>query len=113
MLVFVVLMIAVITAAGLIVAGRLGEMPEPEPSIPVPAPADSADLRFAMAFRGYRMDQVDDAVASLHAQLAQARGEVSDSDQRYALAENDQRTGEPTVADAASNSAPDNPKYDQ
>ena len=36
-----------------------------------------ADVRFEMVTRGYRPDQVDDAIATLQRELAQARAELS------------------------------------
>ncbi|MDR7329032.1 DivIVA domain-containing protein [Corynebacterium guangdongense] len=38
---------------------------------------DVAGVRFEMVTRGYRPDQVDDAIATLQAELAQARSELT------------------------------------
>lgn len=50
---------------------------EPDPRLPAvllpehPQAADVADLRFSVAFRGYRMDQVDEVLTRLAAALAE------------------------------------------
>lgn len=87
---FVVLAIAVIAAVAIAASGKLGELPETRPdsdSFVLPAgPVAIADLghvRFGLGFRGYRMNEVDQVLSRLGAELAErdrriAQLEVSD-----------------------------------
>lgn len=81
--------LVVVVAVGVIVvflamlAGRLpyDGMAEPVHSTPPvelpaqPGPDDVAALRFDTALRGYRMDQVDDALAALQHRIAELESE--------------------------------------
>jgi DivIVA domain-containing protein len=77
----VLLTIAVVAGVSAVVAGLVsGGLEEPASPIPVRALPDGpltgqdvTDLRFAQAFRGYRMDQVDAAMDSLAAELDRLR----------------------------------------
>ncbi|MHA7153736.1 DivIVA domain-containing protein [Arthrobacter sp. TMN-50] len=57
-------------------SGPLTGLVEPTPSLPAvllpadPEAADVAEIRFALALRGYRMDQVDEVLEALAAALA-------------------------------------------
>lgn len=75
-IVFALIGIVVLGAAVAIAAGRLGDFGEvdhdrqvarlPEGAI---TPADVDGLRFGLGLRGYRMDQVDDVLDRLSAEL--------------------------------------------
>ena len=75
------LVLAVVAAVAAVAAGRLpGGMPEPASTVPpVRLPdrpltgADVDDLRFVQALRGYRMDQVDDALDRLAGEIERLR----------------------------------------
>ena len=70
---FVILLIAVVTAIGLASVGRLGELPDPQPdATPTPALAgdDPSGISFDIVARGYRMSEVDATVAALRQQVA-------------------------------------------
>src|SRR5438046_6743524 len=78
LLVEVLVIIGVLAAVGVVVAGRGGTMSAVVPDaqdtrVPprgvVMDPADIDALRFGLAFRGYRMDQVDEALDRLKAEL--------------------------------------------
>jgi DivIVA domain-containing protein len=81
-LVFGVLALILIVGFALVLAGRLPAVPQPSRDrytarLPQsPGPADIDQLRLPVAFRGYRMDDVDvalgvlrDRIASLEAQM--------------------------------------------
>ncbi len=73
----VLLVAGVVGAVALVAAGRgapLQPAPPDRPPLALPAdrplvPADLAALRFAVALRGYRMDQVDAVLDRLAAEL--------------------------------------------
>ena len=93
MILLAFLAIAAVGAAALFASGRLGArrhgsadgqvyrpvppdvLGEPDPRLPPvllpdnPAAADIADLRFSVALRGYRMDEVDEVLEKLAAAL--------------------------------------------
>lgn len=71
---FVILLIAVITAIGLASVGRLGELPEPQPDATVDSDrlGDAVDgVAFDVVARGYRMSEVDATVAALRQRVAE------------------------------------------
>ena len=77
----VLLTIAVVAGVAAVASGLVSGGLD-EPASPIPERAlpegpltgqDVADLRFVQAFRGYRMDQVDAAMASLGAELDRLR----------------------------------------
>jgi DivIVA domain-containing protein len=75
----VVVAVVIIVAVLAMLAGRLpyDGMAEPVHTTPPvqlprhPGPDDVAALRFDTALRGYRMDQVDDALAALQRRIAE------------------------------------------
>ncbi|MER2134360.1 MAG: DivIVA domain-containing protein [Arthrobacter sp.] len=93
MILLAFLAIAAVGAAALFASGRLGArrrgsedgqayrsvpadvLGEPDPRLPPvllpehPSAADIADLRFSVALRGYRMDEVDEVLGKLAAAL--------------------------------------------
>ncbi len=78
--VFLVLAAALVVAFALILAGRLPVVPQPtrdrfQVSLPPrPTAADVDLLRFPVALRGYRMDEVDAALSVLRARIAELEG---------------------------------------
>jgi len=77
----IVLLLAVLAVLGgvaLVAAGRGSAMPDVEPDraplgvLPpdIVGPPEVERLRFSLAFRGYRMDEVDDVLDRLTAELA-------------------------------------------
>jgi DivIVA domain-containing protein len=80
--VFILLLLAclaVIAGIALVAAGFGASMPEPAPDrapygvLPAGQDVDGEDverLRFSLAFRGYRMDEVDDVLDRLTAEIA-------------------------------------------
>ena len=78
---FILLLLAVLAVLGgvaLVAAGHGSGLPDVEPDraplgvLPPDdvGPADVERLRFSLAFRGYRMDEVDDVLDRLTAELA-------------------------------------------
>jgi DivIVA domain-containing protein len=72
-------LLAVIGGIALVAAGRGGAMPDADPDrapygvLPAGQDIGGVDverLRFSLAFRGYRMDEVDDVLDRLTAELA-------------------------------------------
>jgi DivIVA domain-containing protein len=79
----VVVVAAIIFVVGALAVGRLDRMaPMPRDSVPDGLPAgplaadDMSGIRFDLAFRGYRMDQVDLVLARLAAELAHRDAEI-------------------------------------
>jgi DivIVA domain-containing protein len=85
-IVFLVLGVAVVAAIALLAVGRLGELPEVEPDrpptlLPDTRLAESEDvdsLRFAVGLRGYRMDEVDDVLDRLAADIAERDARITE-----------------------------------
>ncbi|WP_193315116.1 DivIVA domain-containing protein [Nostocoides sp. F2B08] len=83
----VVVAVALIVGFLAMLAGRLpyDGMAEPVHTTPPvrlpeqPGPDDVAALRFDTALRGYRMDQVDDALSALRRRIAELESEVDRS----------------------------------
>ncbi|WP_426566018.1 DivIVA domain-containing protein [Angustibacter sp. McL0619] len=81
--IFVVL--AVIAVVGAVAAGAVrGGLPEPESTVPDAGLSegtlqadDVSQVRFALAFRGYRMDQVDEVLDRLCAELSERDAEIA------------------------------------
>jgi DivIVA domain-containing protein len=77
--VFVIAGLAIIAVGALLAAGRLGELPEAEPDrAPLALPDDRPlgrddvdSVRFAVGLRGYRMDEVDDVLDRLAAEVSE------------------------------------------
>jgi len=88
-IVVLLVVVAVVGAVVIVLAGRTGQQAEFEPDRPMfvlpdepLAPADIDAVRFAVGLRGYRMDQVDAVMdrlatelADRDRQLAELRGE--------------------------------------
>ena len=75
-IVFVVVAVVVVFAVAATAVGRGGGLDAADPDLVVPwlpdhdiTPEDVAAVRFAVAFRGYRMDQVDDVLQRLGEEL--------------------------------------------
>lgn len=70
--VFAIVAIAVVGAAAVLATGRWGQLAQPErdrrkyvnPQAPVSS-IEADDFRFGITFRGYRMDDVDEAIHAL------------------------------------------------
>ncbi len=74
-LLFVLVAIGVVVGVGLATAGHLGQLPEVEPD-------HRPDLvrgepSFDVVFRGYRMDEVDEAISSLQQQVRDLQNPAS------------------------------------
>jgi DivIVA domain-containing protein len=90
--------LAVLGGVALVAAGRGSAMPDVEPDraplgvLPPDAvgPPEVERLRFSLAFRGYRMDEVDDVLDRLTAELVER-------DARIAELENPTDRAEPAV----------------
>jgi DivIVA domain-containing protein len=85
----IVLLLAVLAVLGgvaLVAAGRGSAMPDAPPDrapfgvLPPDAvgPAEVERLRFSLAFRGYRMDEVDDVLDRLTAELAERDARIAE-----------------------------------
>ncbi len=77
-LVFVLAGIVVVAVVALLAVGRLGELPDVDPDRPPTAmpegrlvePSDVDAVRFTVGMRGYRMDEVDEVLDRLVAEVA-------------------------------------------
>jgi hypothetical protein len=69
---FVVLGIAVLAFVFMVVLGPLGELPPAEPDLK-PDVVDGQP-QFDVVVRGYRMDEVDQQLATMQAELDELRG---------------------------------------
>ena len=92
---FFLVFLAIVVAAGLVWAGLAafrgralpealdGGLEEPEPGLPPvflpehPTAGDIDRVRFALGFRGYRMDQVDEVLALLRDRIAAQDAEIA------------------------------------
>ncbi|MEY9871909.1 DivIVA domain-containing protein [Streptacidiphilus sp. MAP12-33] len=89
-----VLMVLVVGAAALAALGAGGSLPEAERDrlsarLPQERPlarTDVDDLRFPMALRGYRMDEVDDALDRMAAELSEREHRVVELEHALAAA---------------------------
>lgn len=125
--VFLILGVAVVVAVALLAVGRLGELPDAEPDRPpVLLPDDRLvesqdvdDVRFAVGMRGYRMDEVDDVLDRLAADIAERDARIADLE-RHVAAHADAPASAESFADvyepgdapagpAAAEAAPDAP----
>jgi len=85
-LLFLLVGVGVVVAIALLAVGRLGELPEVEPDRPptlLPdtrlVESDDVDaLRFAVGLRGYRMDEVDDVLDRLAADIAERDARIAE-----------------------------------
>jgi DivIVA domain-containing protein len=91
-LVFLLAAIAVIAVGTMLAVGRLGELPDSEPDrAPLALPDDRQmvredvdGVRFAVSVRGYRMDEVDDVLDRLAAEVSQRDARIHDLEGRLA-----------------------------
>jgi DivIVA domain-containing protein len=105
-LVFVLAGVAVVTVVALLAVGRLGELPDVDPDRPPTAmpedrPVESADVdavRFTVGMRGYRMDEVDEVLDRLAAEVAARDERIADLESRVG---GGAETGEPAPVPAA------------
>lgn len=81
----VLLLVLAVGVAAAVAAGWIGGgLPEPRTDTAPPlehavrAPADLDEARFALAFRGYRMDQVDEVLDGARDALAERDREISE-----------------------------------
>ena len=89
-----VLMVLVVGAAALAALGAGGSLPDAERDrlaarLPQDRPlarADVDELRFPMALRGYRMDEVDDALDRMAAELSEREHRVHELESALAAA---------------------------
>jgi DivIVA domain-containing protein len=92
-IVFLLVGVAVIAAVAMLAVGRLGELPDSEPDRPpVLLPEDRLvdsrdvdDVRFAVGMRGYRMDEVDDVLDRLAADIAERDARIADLERHIAV----------------------------
>lgn len=85
---FAVMVVLAMGGVALVASGRTGALPEEyddRPDVRVPAGRLGADdvrsVRFSLAFRGYRMSEVDTLLARLADQLDEPRGDQPRGDQ--------------------------------
>jgi DivIVA domain-containing protein len=84
--------IAVVAVVALLAVGRLGELPDADAdraplALPADRPMDRADVdgvRFAVGLRGYRMDEVDDVLDRLAAEVDKRDARISELESRLA-----------------------------
>ncbi|MGD9956642.1 MAG: DivIVA domain-containing protein [Candidatus Nanopelagicales bacterium] len=84
-LLFLLVGVGVIVVIALLAVGRLGELPEAEPDRPPTLLPDARlvesddvdNLRFAVGLRGYRMDEVDDVLDRLAADIAERDARIA------------------------------------
>jgi DivIVA domain-containing protein len=91
LLVFVVVAVIVVFAVAVVAMGRGGSLGAAEsdlvqPSLPAgPVSADDVDsVLFAVGFRGYRMDQVDDVLNRLSSELTERDARIAELERRLA-----------------------------
>ena len=99
LVVFVVTGVVVVFAVAAAAVGRGGGLDPVEsdlirPSLPDgPISADDLDsVRFAVGFRGYRMDQVDDVLNRLGRELTERDERISDLERRHEVGGEDVAT---------------------
>ena len=91
-LLFLLAAILVIAVGTMLAVGRLGELPEVEPDrAPLALPdgrpmvrEDVDGVRFAVGMRGYRMDEVDDVLDRLAAEVDQRDAKIAELESRLA-----------------------------
>jgi DivIVA domain-containing protein len=89
---FLLAAIAVVAVVALLAVGRLGELPEAEAdraplALPVDRPMAREDVdgvRFAVGMRGYRMDEVDDVLDRLAAEVDARDARIDELETRLA-----------------------------
>lgn len=84
-LAFVLAALALVTVVALLAVGRLGELPEAQPDRPplalpedrVLVAEDVDAVRFAVGVRGYRMDEVDEVLDRLAAEVGERDARIA------------------------------------
>ena len=94
LLIEILLLLMVLVGIALVAVGRGGAMREddpdrvvtrvPPPGVPI-QPEDVDGIRFGLAFRGYRMDEVDEALDRLRDEIALLRAAAARDDQPAAM----------------------------
>ena len=86
---FAIMVVLAMGGVALVASGRTGALPEEyddRPDVRVPAgrlqASDLRKVRFSLAFRGYRMSEVDTLLARLAEQLEESPAEAGDEDSR-------------------------------
>ena len=90
-IVLLLVLLAVIAVIGVVAAGRGGSLPDTEPdrSPRGALPSGEIDraavdgLRFTLAFRGYRMDEVDDVLDRLVAEVEERDRRIAELEGRW------------------------------
>lgn len=98
--------ILLVVGLGSLVVGRASVDPVPPPVSTTPATglgadvhaADIHDIRFDTALRGYRMDQVDDVLDTLHARIAELEAQQPVTPAGEAAPPSPPATSRPTIA---------------
>jgi DivIVA domain-containing protein len=106
-LLFLAVGVAVVAAIALLAVGRLGELPEVEPDRPptlLPetrlVESDDVDaVRFAVGLRGYRMDEVDDVLDRLSADIAERDARIAELEAATAAPAPEASAGDPAPQD--------------
>jgi DivIVA domain-containing protein len=90
-IVLLLVLLAVIAVIGVVAAGRGGSLPDAEPDRSPRGALPSGDidraavdgLRFTLAFRGYRMDEVDDVLDRLVAEVEERDRRIAELEGRW------------------------------
>ena len=90
-IVLLLVLLAVIAVIGVVAAGRGGSLPDAEPERSPRGALPSGDidraavdgLRFTLAFRGYRMDEVDDVLDRLVAEVEERDRRIAELEGRW------------------------------
>jgi DivIVA domain-containing protein len=89
LVVFVVVIVVVVFAVAAVASGRGDGLDAPERDLATPwlpdgpvSPGDVEAVRFAIGFRGYRMDQVDEVLDRLGRELAARDDRIAALEQR-------------------------------
>ena len=113
--------IGVVIAVAMLAVGRLGELAPAAPDrapLDVPpgplAPDDVDAVRFAVGLRGYRMDEVDDVLDRLAADIAERDARIADLERHIAVRSDAPAPAADFAQDAfdAGESAPSTPPVD-
>ena len=111
-LLFLAVGVVIVVVIALLAVGRLGELPEAEPDrpptlLPETRLVESEDVdavRFAVGLRGYRMDEVDDVLDRLAADIAERDARIAQLEAATASAPS---AAAPAEAPAAPDPAPE------
>ena len=90
-IVLLLVLLAVIAVIGVVAAGRGGSLPDAEPDRSPRGALPSGDidraavdgLRFTLAFRGYRMDEVHDVLDRLVAEVEERDRRIAELEGRW------------------------------